>query len=480
MSKSLPPLETSSRSRDGGRALNCVTPGPGIGNALCVLSPGSTINSHLNTYSPQKFLDVEFTLGPLQDQGLPPYNDLEDPYLAPYWARREILIRETAERREELKRRRRLERQKREVARRRFVERRQRELEELACRRGVLTQRRAEAEEEEVTNMQEADRSKRRMRKKRPRHLSTRPVESTDAVAQHYPRPPPRAESANNRGRRPVPAYQGKPKTDSPPKSIILKTIRETLSSDFTRSPSPKNNRKSSASASIPARGSEAPSKGKSMVSSSKTAVPPSAAEEKSTTGLPASSEMETRDSRTVSVDKPPSHRGSSTDTSPRGTEGGVLISTEQPSSDPEATQEDRRGSSQQVDERDDATEDTTVDRKAEESEKSATEDKKESYDDEFEATETSSKKDPTTEDKAEESEKDLVTEDKAEESEKSAVEGKKESYDDEFEATDTSSKKDPATEDKAEESERDLTTEEKKAEESDESRPSSKKSEKS
>ncbi|RNF12684.1 starmaker, partial [Trypanosoma rangeli] len=92
--------------------------------------------------------EMEFSLGPVQERYLPPYNDLDDPHLAPYWARREMLIRELAERRIELRRQRRLLLKRREIERRRFERRRRRELEEISNKVGYASLRRLEEVDE--------------------------------------------------------------------------------------------------------------------------------------------------------------------------------------------------------------------------------------------------------------------------------------------------------------------------------------------
>ncbi|CBH09840.1 hypothetical protein, conserved [Trypanosoma brucei gambiense DAL972] len=230
MSKSLPPLESSSRGGEAARVGVYASHGPAATNALCVVTPRSTVNSNLRPQSAQRFLETEFTLGPLQDQSLPPYNDLEDPYLAPYWARREMLIRETAERREEMRRQKRLEQHRREVARRRFEERRQRELEELACRTGFATQRRVEAEE--LTSPKETTSGRKEVAKKRQRTVSSRATGSKKRAVATVPKPPKqkRPDTVGQRGGRPgACSSQGKGKTSSPPRIYYSRPLEKLM-----------------------------------------------------------------------------------------------------------------------------------------------------------------------------------------------------------------------------------------------------------
>ncbi|RNF20392.1 hypothetical protein TcG_03662, partial [Trypanosoma cruzi] len=161
MSKALPPIKPlSPRGRDAyngsGRPRTALqTPlTPPEGNARV---PTATTTTGTAQSSTIRFLsrEVGFSLGPVQDRFLPPYNDLEDPHLAQYWARRELLIRELAERRHELQRQRRLERRRREMLRQRFERRRRRELKDLSAKKGYASQRR-EIEEEEQERQRSA------------------------------------------------------------------------------------------------------------------------------------------------------------------------------------------------------------------------------------------------------------------------------------------------------------------------------------
>eukprot|EP00796_Vickermania_ingenoplastis_P009286 gene9286-6528_t len=119
--------------------------------------------------SGEHHIPVNFTLGPVQNSTLPPYNDLEDPHLADYWARREMLIEERRRRREEERRRQKEEQKRQEAARKRFLRRRRIELEELSSRKGYATQMK-EDEEEERRRQRERQRRRRRLP---PQHGST-------------------------------------------------------------------------------------------------------------------------------------------------------------------------------------------------------------------------------------------------------------------------------------------------------------------
>ncbi|CBZ27756.1 conserved hypothetical protein [Leishmania mexicana MHOM/GT/2001/U1103] len=108
-------------------------------------SPGATVDSQFIGLSTLPRLpQVEFSLGPIQERVIPPYNDLEDPHLVPYWARKEMLIHERADQRRRLRRQEEIEQQRKAAARRRFLQRRHQEREQMASRRGEQSRQREE------------------------------------------------------------------------------------------------------------------------------------------------------------------------------------------------------------------------------------------------------------------------------------------------------------------------------------------------
>ncbi|CAM39137.1 conserved hypothetical protein, partial [Leishmania braziliensis MHOM/BR/75/M2904] len=130
------------------------------------LSPGATADSHLTGLSTLPRLpQVEFSLGPIQERNIPPYNDLEDPHLVPYWARKVMLIQERAAQRRRLRRQQEMEEQRMAAARRRFLHRRHQEREEMASRKGEQTRQREEEERQSTT----------RGASKNSRHAPTKP-----------------------------------------------------------------------------------------------------------------------------------------------------------------------------------------------------------------------------------------------------------------------------------------------------------------
>ncbi|CAG9575203.1 conserved hypothetical protein [Leishmania major strain Friedlin] len=115
-------------------------------------SPGATADSQFTGLSTLPRLpQVEFSLGPIQERVIPPYNDLEDPHLVPYWARKEMLIHERADQRRRLRRQQEIEQQRKAAARRRFLQRRHQEREEMASRKGEQSRQREE-EHQSTTN----------------------------------------------------------------------------------------------------------------------------------------------------------------------------------------------------------------------------------------------------------------------------------------------------------------------------------------
>ncbi|CAC9494811.1 conserved hypothetical protein [Leishmania infantum JPCM5] len=116
-------------------------------------SPGATADSQFTGLSTLPRLpQVEFSLGPIQERVIPPYNDLEDPHLVPYWARKEMLIHERAVQRRRLRRQQEVEQQRRAAARRRFLQRRHQEREEMASRKGEQSRQREEERQSMIHN----------------------------------------------------------------------------------------------------------------------------------------------------------------------------------------------------------------------------------------------------------------------------------------------------------------------------------------
>ncbi|AYU79526.1 hypothetical protein, conserved [Leishmania donovani] len=116
-------------------------------------SPGATADSQFTGLSTLPRLpQVEFSLGPIQERVIPPYNDLEDPHLVPYWARKEMLIHERAVQRRRLRRQQEIEQQRKAAARRRFLQRRHQEREEMASRKGEQSRQREEERQSMIHN----------------------------------------------------------------------------------------------------------------------------------------------------------------------------------------------------------------------------------------------------------------------------------------------------------------------------------------
>ncbi|KAG5477589.1 hypothetical protein CUR178_05294 [Leishmania enriettii] len=163
MSKALPPIqdhrpasvERGYSSRSTARGAGCEEHQRLYISSARVRSPstGATADSRLNGLATLPHLPhVEFSLGPLQDRFIPPYNDLEDPHLVPYWARKEMLIHEHADQRRRQRRQQEIEEHRKAAARRRFLQRRQQERDELASRKGELTRQREEEERQAMVH----------------------------------------------------------------------------------------------------------------------------------------------------------------------------------------------------------------------------------------------------------------------------------------------------------------------------------------
>ncbi|KAG5477322.1 hypothetical protein LSCM4_04540 [Leishmania orientalis] len=163
MSKALPPIQDHRpASVERGYSSRSTTRGAGYEehqhlytSSARVRSPstGATADSRLNGLATLPRLPhVEFSLGPLQDRVIPPYNDLEDPHLVPYWARKEMLIHEHADQRRRQRRQQEIEEHRKAAARRRFLQRRQQERDELASRKGELTRQREEEERQAMVH----------------------------------------------------------------------------------------------------------------------------------------------------------------------------------------------------------------------------------------------------------------------------------------------------------------------------------------